>query len=123
MNKSLMIVSMLILFVLGGLTIGMTNRWLVSAQSQKDRDAPDQRLQPYSQVDEKASAVNGPDERAIRDLADAVLRFVTDNKVPSVFVGPYKERLVRTEISYRSGQKAGIPEENIVRVFDELAQA
>ncbi|HEY3041979.1 MAG TPA: hypothetical protein VGJ66_24840 [Pyrinomonadaceae bacterium] len=123
MSKSLMIVSILVLFVLGSLTIGLTQRWLVSAQSQKDTDAPAPRLQPYSQVDEKASAVNGPDEGAIRDLADAVLRFVTGNKVPSVFIGPYKERLVRTEINYRSGQKVGIPEENIVRVFDELAQA
>lgn len=118
-----MIVSILVLFVLGSLTIGLTQHWLVSAQSQKDTNASAPRVQPYSQVDEKASAVNGPDEGAIRELADVVLRFVTENKVPSVFVGPYKERLVRTEINYRSGQKAGIPEENIVRVFDELTQA
>src|SRR6185369_2356943 len=116
--------SILALFVLGGLTIGVTQRWLVSAQSQKNTDVPNPRLKPYLQVDEKARAVNGPDdEGAIRDLADAVLQFFTENKVPSVFVGPYKERLVRSEISYRSGQKVGIPEKNIVRVFDELAQA
>ena len=44
------------------------------------------------------------------------------NEVPSVLISPYKERLVRTEINYRRGQKAGIPEVNIVRVIDELAR-
>ncbi|MFY9619861.1 MAG: hypothetical protein WAQ99_08610 [Pyrinomonadaceae bacterium] len=123
MNKRLVTISIFFLFVLGGLTMWLTPRWLVSGQSQKDTNASAQLLQPYAQVEEKASAVKGADEGAIRELADAVLSFVTGNKMPSVLVGPYKERLVRTEINYRKGEKAGIPEGKIVRVLDELAQA
>jgi hypothetical protein len=120
MNKRLVIVPTFFLFVLGSLTMWLAPRWLVRSQSQQDTDAS---LQPYAQVDEKASAVQGADEGAIRELADAVLPFVTGNKMPSVLVGPHKERLVRTEINYRKGEKAGIPEGKIVRVLDELAQA
>lgn len=123
MNKRLLIISILSLFVLGSLAMGLSRRWLVRAQSQKDADGSAHRLQPYAQVDEKASAVQGPDEGAIRDLADAILPFVTGSSVPSVLASQYKGRLVRTEINYRKGQQAGIPEGNIVRVLDELAQA
>jgi len=122
MNKNLMIVSILFLFVLGSLTMRLTPRWLVRAQSQKDADVS-LRLKPYSQLDEKASAIQGADEGAIRELADAVLLSVMGNKVPSVLVSPYRERLVRAEISYRKEQEAGIGEGNIVRVLNELAQA
>ena len=46
-----------------------------------------------------------------------------ENNAPSALANQYKERLVRAEINYRKGQKAGIPEGNTVRVLDELAQA
>lgn len=122
MNKSLMIVLVLFVAVLASLTIGMGRRWLVRAQSKKDTDAFSKRFRPYAQVDEKASAVHGPEETAIRELADAVLLFVVGNNVPNALLGAYKERLVRTEINYRSGQTAGVPEVNVVRVLDELAR-
>ena len=122
MSKRLVIVSIFFLFVLGSLTMWLTSYWLVRSQSQKDTDASGQLRQAYAQVDEKASAVQGPDEGAIRALADAVLLLVMGNEVPSVLVSPYKERLVRTESNYRRGETAGIPEVNIVRVLDELAR-
>src|ERR1700694_719710 len=116
MNKRLMIISVFFLFVVGSLTIWLTQRWIVRGQSKQDADASAQLSQPYAQVDEKAGAVQGADEGAIRELADAVLLLAMGNEVPRVLVSPYKERLVRTEVIYRRGQKAGIPEVNIVRV-------
>jgi|GEM_PF-2348191 len=122
MNKRLIIISIFILFAFGSLTMWLTPRWFVRGQSQRDTDASGELRQAYAQVDKKASAVQGPDEGAIRDLADAILPFVTGDKTPSVLAGQYKERLVRAEINYRKGQKAGIPEGNVVRVLDELVQ-
>src|SRR5262245_6976509 len=122
MNKGLVIISILVLFVLVSLTMGLVPRWLVRAQTKKDKDASAKRVQPYAEVEEKASAVQGPDEGAIRQLADAVLTTVAGNNLASVVVGPYKERLVRAEINYRRGLRVGIPESNIVRVLDELAR-
>ena len=122
MNKSLLMIMVLFVAVLASLTIGMGRRWRVRAQSKKQTDAFGQRFSPYEQVDEKASAVHGPEETAIRELADAVLLFVIGNNVPDALLGSYKERLVRTEINYRSGQTAGVPEVNVVRVLDELSR-
>lgn len=114
------IISIISLFAFGSLTIWFTTHWLVRGQSRPDN--PVQMPQPYAQVDEKASAVKGADERAIRELADAVLLLMIGDSVPTVFLGPYKEQIVRAEINYRSGLKEGIPEANIVRVIEELAQ-
>src|SRR5262249_41678102 len=57
-----------------------------------------------------------------RELADAVLLLVVEGRLPNALVIPFKERLVRAEIHYRSGRKAGIPGANIVRVINELAE-
>src|SRR5262245_10087616 len=122
MNKGLVIISTLVFVVLVSLTMSLIPRWLVRAQTKKDKDASAQRLLPYAQVEEKATAVQGPDEGAIRELADAVLTAVTGNNMASVLVSPYKERLVHAELSYRRGQRVGILESNIVRVLDELAR-
>ena len=122
MNNSLLLIMVLLLALLASLTIGVGRRWLVRAQSKKDTDGFSQRFSPYAQVDEKASEVHGPEETAIRKLADAVLLFVAGNNVPEKLLGAYQERLVRTEINYRSGQTAGVPEVNVVRVLDELAR-
>lgn len=122
MNKRLKIISILLLIALGSLTTWLTTHWLVRGQSKQNTDTAAQLPQPYAQVDEKASAVQGADEGAIRELADAVLLLVIGNNAPSVLVSPYKERLVRAEMNYRRGQKAGIPEVNIVCVIDELAR-
>jgi len=86
------------------------------------RNTPSYLPQPYARVNEKADAVKGADETAIRELADAVLVLTIGDGVPSVFVSPYKERLIRAELNYRTGQKDGIPEANIVRVIDELVR-
>lgn len=77
--------------------------------------------EPYKRVNEKAGAINGADERAIRELADAILPLITGHQLPNAIVSPYLERVAQAEINYRSGRKPGIPEANIVRVIDHLA--
>lgn len=77
--------------------------------------------EPYKRVNEKAGAVRGADQRAIRELADAVLQLITGDSLPSAIVNPFMERVAQSELNYRSGRKAGIPEANIVRVIDHLA--
>jgi hypothetical protein len=120
MNKRLKVISIISLSVFGSLTIGLTTHWLVRGQSRQN--TPSYLPQPYARVNEKAGAVKGADERAIRELADAVLQLTIGDRVPSVFVSPYKERLIRAELDYRRGQREGIPEANTVRVIDELVR-
>ena len=76
---------------------------------------------PVSEIDEKAKAVNGADESAIRELADAVFRDPTSlGIIPDVVARPFKKRLIRSEINYRSGVSSGVSEERIVWLIDRL---
>ena len=77
--------------------------------------------EPYKRVNEKAGAAKGADQKAIRELADAVLQLITGDGLPGAIVSPFLERVAQAELNYRSGRKAGIPEANIVRVIDHLA--
>jgi hypothetical protein len=77
--------------------------------------------EPYKRVNEKAAAIKGADESAIRELADALLPLITADRLPSAIVSPFLERVAQAEIAYRSERKAGIPEANIVRAVDHLA--
>jgi hypothetical protein len=77
--------------------------------------------EPYKRVNEKAGAINGADERAIRELADALMPLIADPRLPTAIVSPFLKRVTQAEIDYRRGRKAGIPEFNIVRVIDHLA--
>jgi hypothetical protein len=120
MNRRLKVISIISLSVFGSLTIWLTTHWLVRGQSRQN--TPSYLPQPYARINEKAGAVKGADETAIRELADAVLLLTIGDRVPRVFVSPYKERLIRAELNYRRGQKEGIPEANTVRVIDELVQ-
>ena len=76
---------------------------------------------PYERVNDKAAAITGGDERAIRELADAVLQLITRHSPSSALLSPFMKKVAQAEINYRSGRKAGIPEANIVRVVDYLA--
>jgi hypothetical protein len=76
---------------------------------------------PYERVNDRAAAIAGGDEKAIRELADAVLQLITRHSPPSAILSPFMKRVAEAEINYRRGRKAGIPEANIVRVVDYLA--
>jgi hypothetical protein len=77
--------------------------------------------EPYKRVNEKAGAIKGADERAIRELADAILPLITGHRLPAAIVSPFLDRVAHAEINYRSGRNPGIPEANIIRVIDHLA--
>jgi hypothetical protein len=76
---------------------------------------------PYQRVNDKAAAIKGGDERAIRELAEAVLQLITSARPPSAILRPFMERVAQAEINYRSGRKAGILEANVVCVINHLA--
>ena len=121
MNKGVRIlVSIVLLLTISGLFFWLTRLAYGRLQETKNKGVP--LPTPYAQVDEKAAALEGADEKPIRELADAVVVWAIGDNLPSVLVSPFKERLIQAEINYRSGRKAGIPEGNIVRVIDELAQ-
>src|SRR5215207_9704155 len=105
MNKRLRVISIISLSVFGCPAIWLTTHWLVRGQSRQN--TPSYLPQPYARVNEKAGAVKGADERAICELADAVLLLTIGDRVPSVFVSPYRERLIRAELNYRRGQREG----------------
>jgi hypothetical protein len=121
MNRPTTLIPVFVVVVFAGFAFWLAAHWIARAQSKESKSQATQ-IEPYAQLDEKASAVKGADEKAIRELSDAVFQLVTGDQDPSLFVSPYKERLVRAEINYRSGQTAGIPEANVVRVIDELAR-
>ena len=146
MNKRVIItVTSLALFIVGVMTVRQTaaRGWFAYGQSRERTNTPlparhveiasainesqdgmDISLyapEPYKRVNEKAGAITGADEKAIRELADAVLQLITDGRLPSAIVKLFLERVAQSEIDYRSGRKAGIPESNIVRVIDHLA--
>jgi len=74
MNKRLKVISIISLSVFGSLTIWLTTHWLVRGQSRQN--TPSYLPEPYARVNEKAGAIKGADERAIRELADAVLLLI-----------------------------------------------
>jgi hypothetical protein len=146
MNKRVMIiVTSVALFSVGIVALWqiMARRWLAYGQSQERTNSPPQvkRVvmistidrpqdetditqyipEPYKRVNEKAGAIYGADERAIRELADSVLQLITYDQLPGATVNPFLERVAHAEINYRSGRKAGVPEANVVRVIDHLA--
>jgi hypothetical protein len=73
-------------------------------------------------LDEKASHTIGTDEAAVRDLAAAVVDWAVSGQLPELFSRPYKERLLRAEMSFRRGDSPGASESSIVRLIDGLAQ-
>lgn len=70
-------------------------------------------------VEEAAKKAKNNDEKAVRELADAVFDYAGGQMPESVSDG-MKDRLVRAEMNYRKGKK-GIREEDIVQTVNELA--
>jgi hypothetical protein len=121
MNKTVKVSLLLFgLCVFGGGLIALARSPLMRGSGQPQQDGGYQN--PEAQIDQKAQAIVGADETHIRNLADAVFHVPSLVSIPETIARPFKERLVRSEISYRQGQSKGIAEENLVRVMDELAQ-
>src|SRR5262249_22379130 len=131
MNKRVMItVTSLALFIVGVVAVRQTaaRGWFAFGESQERTNTPPpaQRVvsistikesqdgmdislyvpEPYKRVNEKAGAITGADERAIRELTDAVLQLITDGHLPSAIVKLFLERVAQSEIDYRTGRKS-----------------
>lgn len=107
------------LCVLGGGLVWVGIRSRVEGKSQGGRSEED--IFPHVKINNRARAIVGADESAIRELVDAVFQTYMLHGVPEGFLRPFKERLIRSEVSYRSGRSAGISEDSIVRLLDLLA--
>jgi len=81
----------------------------------------DGRLQ-YRCIDRKALLALSGDPRTVRELAEAVVEFNGTDEAPEAVLSEFEERLTRSELSHRKSNKDGIPEENIVRALNNLAQ-
>ena len=76
----------------------------------------------YRCIDRKALLAQSGQPQAIRELADAVVEFNGTSDAPEVVLNEFEERLTRSELKYRTGNTNGVPEENIVRAVNNLAQ-
>lgn len=107
------------LFLLGGALVWLGVGTFLQGGGQAASESYDS---SFKEIDEKAEAARTGDERAARELVEALFRGPQLDGVPSLLARPFKQRIARAEISYRQGRSDGIAEENIVRLFDELAQ-
>jgi len=106
------------------LLLGAGCVWVAAGTLLRARARAGQRLdheQWRDLVDAKARAAAGGDERAVRELVNAVFLSPQLEGVPWLVARPFKERLIRSEVKYRRGASSGVTSENVVRVFDELA--
>jgi len=106
-------------FLLGGGLICLGIR--IRAEGKSQASQSDERIFPHVRINRIARALTGANESTIRELIDAVFRASRLEMVPERALRPFKERLIRSEISYRSGRSPGVSEESIVRVIDQLA--
>jgi hypothetical protein len=77
---------------------------------------------PITQIDEKAARAVGHDEYLIKELSDSVVDWAVRGQLPPFLTEPYKERLARAEVNYRTGVVPGITGHNIVLLIDDLVQ-
>jgi len=110
----------LLLVALCLLLSGFRNGKERAAQAQTD-SKENQYSEPLALIDKKAQMV-GSDETSVRELTEAVFNTLGVSDVSAVLVDPFKERLTRAESNFLSRRETGIPEENIVRVVNDLAQ-
>lgn len=73
-------------------------------------------------IEAKARVLNPSDEQTIHPLVDEVLKFPrTFGRLPEPIDGLVNERLVHSEGAYLRGERTGIDEQEIVRLFNSLA--
>jgi hypothetical protein len=76
---------------------------------------------PFARVNEKARIAKTGEPTAIRELADKVFEATSLPELSPRTLDQMKERIVRSEIAYRSTGKGGVPEKNIVKMINNLA--
>jgi uncharacterized membrane protein len=108
--------------------------WITSNSTAQSKTGEDQRggveispveartSNPLGNINDKSRAANSGGETEIRALADEIFTTYGFNEAPAGFSDAIKERLVRSEVSYRSGKgQQGISDASIVRAVNYLA--
>lgn len=100
--------------------------WLSATSSVRSSPNPRptgevQNLSPFARINEKARAAKGSDSTAVRELADEIFDVVALAEIPARSLEEMKDRIVRSEINYRNTGKEAIPEKNIVKMINKLA--
>src|SRR5882672_3779012 len=90
-----------------------------ASSSQKENEA--KQVDPITHINEQAARAAGNDQNSIRELSNSVVDWAVRGQLPAFLTEPYKERLTRAEINYRSGAAPGITGHNIVLLIDDLA--
>ena len=72
-------------------------------------------LVQYRCIDRNAQIAQNGDPDALARLAETILQFGGLSTVPESVLQQFQDRLVRSELKYRAGDRPGITEENIVR--------
>jgi hypothetical protein len=81
-------------------------------------------FRPFQQLEEKASLENVYDEQSIQALITEVFNFPRSFEfapLREVVAGALRERIAQAEISYMTGQSAGVQESDIVLALNTLA--
>lgn len=126
-KRNTLIISLLLICVVTGGAIWMTSNStaqssfeMSEAQSSSDQEKSSSTL---SNINGKARAANnGGGETEVRALADEIFTTYQFDEAPAVVGDSIKERLVRAELNYRSGQgQQGISDASIVRAVNYLA--
>ena len=126
-KRNTLIISLLLICVVTGGAIWMTSNStaqstfeMSEAQSSSDQEKPSS---PLSNINGQARAANnGGGETEVRALADEIFTTYQFDEAPAVVGDSIKERLVRAELNYRSGQgQQGISDASIVRAVNYLA--
>jgi hypothetical protein len=75
----------------------------------------------WASLDAKAARSQAGDEASVRDLAAGIFKpFGWANRAE--IRGRILDRVVKAELAYRSGQHPPVPEDNVVKVVNSLAQ-
>jgi|GEM_PF-1419267 len=90
----------------------------VAPSSQSSKVTP---VKPFERINQKAKAAKHSDQKADEELAFEVVSTLTPSQVPSFTKEALMERLARAETNHRAGRSRGIPEDNVVKMINELA--
>jgi len=106
--------------IAGALWLSATSS--VRSSPNSPRAAGDQNLSSFARINDAARTAAKGDSAAIRELTGAIFDAVGFPEIPVRTQEEMKERIIRSEFNYRSTGKGGIPEKNIVKMINGLAQ-
>jgi hypothetical protein len=106
-------------------TIAGALSWLGTTSSVRSnslqRTGEVKNVSPFARINESARIAKSGDPAAIRQLADEILDVASFPEISGSTLDQMKERIVRSELNFRSTGQGSIPEKNIVKMINNLA--